>query len=270
MEVYSAPKISFSICPAAFFQSTLPLSNFRVIDKLLEFALGLLSTTQKHISPYNGIVNQKGNPMTTIYLIRHSKPLKVSHDFDDDNLQIQNEKTSLSIEGEKLAATKLSQAEFANLDALFSSSYVRAIQTAKYLAAKNDGLEIKVVSDLGERKFGVATWDELPDDFEHRQFLDENYKIGDGESQKEVRSRIYAAFLRILRDHPNQRVAIVSHAQALSCLLSAWCDIEIADHKPSYSLNGKVLLSGRHFNYCETFKLEFDGDNLIDIENLTI
>lgn len=30
--------------------------------------------------------------MTTIYLIRHSKPMKVNNNFNKDNLQLQNEK----------------------------------------------------------------------------------------------------------------------------------------------------------------------------------
>ena len=38
--------------------------------------------------------------MNTVYLIRHSKPLKVNNAFNNDNLQIQNEKSSLSIVGE--------------------------------------------------------------------------------------------------------------------------------------------------------------------------
>ena len=38
-----------------------------------------------------------------VYLIRHSKPLKVNNEFNNDNLQIQNEKSSLSIEGENIA-----------------------------------------------------------------------------------------------------------------------------------------------------------------------
>ena len=44
---------------------------------------------------------------TTIYLIRHSKPLKVNNNLNNDNLQIQNEKSSLSIEGEQIAKEKL-------------------------------------------------------------------------------------------------------------------------------------------------------------------
>ena len=128
--------------------------------------------------------------MNTLYLIRHSKPLKVNNTFNYDNLQIQNEKQSLSIEGEQIAQNKLNNTDLDNIDILFSSSYVRTIQTAKYLAEKNN-LEINIVSGLGERKFGISSWNELPEDFEIKQFLDENYKIGDGESQKEVRDRMY-------------------------------------------------------------------------------
>jgi len=89
--------------------------------------------------------------MTTIYLIRHSKTLKVNNEFNNDNLQIQNEKYSLSIEGEQIARERLSNDEFENIDNIYSSNYVRAIQTAKYIAEKNN-LEINIDSDLGERK----------------------------------------------------------------------------------------------------------------------
>ena len=61
-----------------------------------------------------------------------------------------------------------------NSDRLYSSNYVRAIQTAKYLSDKNN-LMINIISNLGERKFGVSSWDELPEDFGRRQFLDDNY-----------------------------------------------------------------------------------------------
>ena len=102
--------------------------------------------------------------MTTIYLIRHSKVFKVNNELSSDNLQVQNEKISLSIEGELLAQNKMSNTIFNNIDKLYSSNYVRTIQTAKYLADKNN-FEVNVVSDLGERKFGVFSWDELPEDF---------------------------------------------------------------------------------------------------------
>ena len=205
--------------------------------------------------------------MTTVYLIRHSKPLKVNNTLNNDSLQIQNEKSSLSIEGEQIAQEKLNRKEFENIDILFSSNYVRTIQTAKYISNKNN-LEINIVSDLGERKFGINSWDELPENFERKQFLDENYKIGHGESQKEVTNRMYSTIMKILNENGNKRIAIVSHATAISYLLKKWCNIEIVDDKMKYSFNNNILLDG-YFNYCETFKLEFDNDNnIINIEKL--
>ena len=207
--------------------------------------------------------------MTTIYLIRHSKPLKVNNSLNNDNLQIQNEKSSLSIEGEKIAKEKLSNNEFDNLDVLYSSSYVRAIQTSKYLTIKNE-LEINIISDLGERKFGIDSWDQLPENFERKQFLDENYKIGNGESQKEVSNRMLSAIKKILDENKNKRIGIVSHATAVSYLLKNWCNIQVVEDKLRYSCNINIILDG-YFNYCETFKLVFDDNNkIISIENIKL
>lgn len=205
--------------------------------------------------------------MTTVYLIRHSKSLKVNNDLNNYDLQIQNEKSCLSVEGEDIARERLSKIEFDNIDILFSSNYVRAIQTAKYLAVKNN-IEINVISNLGERKFGISSWNELPENFERKQFIDENYKIGNGESQKEVTDRMYNVIMKIINSNKDKKIAIVSHATAITYLLKKWCDIKIVDDKFRYSYNNKVLLDG-YFDYCETFKLELDDDNkVIDIKNI--
>lgn len=207
--------------------------------------------------------------MTTIYLIRHSKPMKVNNTFNKDNLQLQNEKSSLSIEGEQIAKEKLNKNEFDDIDIIFSSNYVRTIQTAKYLSEKNSA-EINAISDLGERKFGIDSWDELPDNFERKQFLDENYKLNNGENQKEVRDRMYSVIMKILNEYPNKRIAIVSHGTAISYLLKKWCDVNIVDDKLRYSFKNEIILDG-YFNYCETFRLVFDDENkLIDIKNIKL
>ena len=195
--------------------------------------------------------------------------MKVNNTFNKDNLQLQNEKSSLSIEGEQIAKEKLNKKEFDDIDIIFSSNYVRTIQTAKYLSEKNSA-EINVISDLGERKFGLDSWDELPDNFERKQFLDENYKLNNGENQNEVRNRMYSAIMKILNEYPNKRIAIVSHATAISYLLKKWCDVNIIDDKLRYSFKNEIVLDG-YFNYCETFKLVFDDENkLIDIKNIKL
>ena len=87
------------------------------------------------------------------------------------------------------------------------------------------------MSNLGERKFGIDSWNQLPENFERKQILDENYKIGTGENQKEVRDRMYFAIIKILNENKNKRIAIVSHATAISFLIKKWCDIEIINNK---------------------------------------
>ena len=207
--------------------------------------------------------------MTTIYLIRHSKPLKPNNTYTKDNLQLQNEKCILSIDGEEIARKAFDKDIFDNIDFVYASNYVRTIATAKYVAFKNN-VDVNIVDNLGERKFGITSWDELPENFERKQFLDENYKISNRKKKKEVRERMYSALMKILADNKGKNVVIVSHGTAISYLLKKWCVIDIYEDKLRYVFNEKILLNG-FFNYCETFKLSFDDDNkLINIENKTI
>ena len=181
-----------------------------------------------------------------IYLIRHSKPLKINNDKNIDSLQIQNEKQPLSIEGENIAREKLDIDELKNIDKLYSSSYVRAISTAKYIA-KNNNIEINVDTDFGERKFGINSWEELPANFGKKQFLDENYKTSFGE----------------------KKIAIVFHSTAMLFLLKTWCKITPNEEDFSYKFlfNNNIIFDNK-IDYCEVFKLTFDNEKLIDIKNI--
>ena len=50
--------------------------------------------------------------MTTIYFIRHSKPMKHTYLKNSDSLQLQNEKKILTVDGEKLAQEVSMNSEF--------------------------------------------------------------------------------------------------------------------------------------------------------------
>lgn len=79
---------------------------------------------------------------------------------------------------------------------------------------------------------------------------------------------MYSTIIKILEENINKRIAIVSHATAISYLLKKWCDIQVVDDKLRYSFNNNIILDG-YFNYCETFKLEFDDKNkIISIKNI--
>lgn len=199
--------------------------------------------------------------MTFVYLMRHSQALKSKDINNDDSLQMQNEKWPLSVEGENIARKKSFNYEFINFDVVFSSNYVRAISTAKYFA---DDI-VNIDESFDERKFGIDSWDDLPDNFEEMQFNDFDYKMKKGESLNEVIEREYRSLENILKHYKNRKILIVGHSTAFASLLSKWCDI---NYSGPYIFNQKVIFDGK-WNYCETFKLTFDDDNcLIDIENI--
>ena len=203
--------------------------------------------------------------MTTIYLMRHSMALKnINNDYNNESLQLQNEKMPLSIEGEELASNVSKESELQNIDVVISSNYVRAMATAKYISNANN-VNLIVNSVFGERKFGVNSFDELPSGFGLRQNNDENYKVGDGESQKEVRERVYKALIDVIDKYKDKRVVIVSHGSAILWLLKQWCDVNLVDKYVMF--NGKIILEDNVFN-CTTFKLEFDDKKLVNIDKV--
>ena len=90
------------------------------------------------------------NNLTYVYLIRHSEQLRIENNADE-NSQIANEKIVLSVEGEKKAEEISKLDELKNLNDIWSSSYARAIGTAKYIAKENN-IGIKLNNGLNERK----------------------------------------------------------------------------------------------------------------------
>ena len=208
---------------------------------------------------------------TIVYFIRHSKSLKVKTLNYNEHVQLQNEKAVLSVEGEKRAKLISELDELKNIDLVVSSNYVRAVATAKYIADKNN-LDIYIDEAFRERKQGITSWNELPLGFEYKQLYDENYKIGDGESQVEVRKRTTNAFNNILDNNIGKRIAIVFHGTAMICLLRNWCDINLIGVSTDFKINIKfnnLEIFNDKMNTPEIFKLEFnDRKELISIKNI--
>lgn len=199
--------------------------------------------------------------MTTVYLVRHSKTEKTNNALNSESLQLQNEKQLLSIDGEILAEDKMNNSNLKNIDVLYSSNYLRALGTAKYIA-RNNNLIINIHEGFGERKFGISNWNEIPEDFYDRQASEENYKIGNGESQVEVRERMYKALMEVLED--NKRIAIVTHSTAMLFLLMKWCNIT----KEHISYNDKIVADTKVDN-CDIFELTFNNNKeLVNIHKV--
>ena len=78
---------------------------------------------------------------TVVYLIRHSESTSKNNlkmISNSDSNQVQNEKSFLSVSGEKKAEELSKHPELQNIDAVYCSNYVRALETAKYIALENN------------------------------------------------------------------------------------------------------------------------------------
>jgi len=201
--------------------------------------------------------------ITTIYLMRHSIPFKEHKGTTNTNetILIENEKSPLSIAGEKLAEEKSLQDEFKNLDIVYSSNYVRAMATAKYFASANN-LKVNIDEVFNERIHGVDSWNDLPQEFELKQFNDENFKVGYGESQKEVQTRMFNGLMKVLNENKGKRIAIISHSTAIAFLLKKWCEVY---YDKDYKFNNISFFNGK-WEHLQSFKLEFKDNELMSIK----
>ena len=208
---------------------------------------------------------------TTIYLIRHSEPTpKVNLKFinSKDSSQIANEKVFLSVSGEKRAEELSKKEELQNIDAVYSSNYVRALGTAKYIALENNTI-INIDERLNERRIGEIG--ELSQkEFERLQKKDFDFKLSSGESFNQTKKRMIEAVKGILMFETGNRVAVVSHGTALTALLSTWCEIGYNyDEDIILSYNEKTIIDG-NWTAPHVIKVEFEGMSVKDIEYLNI
>ena len=150
---------------------------------------------------------------TIIYLIRHAETLEERGIRNtNEDTQLINEKEILSVQGEE-KAKKLSQnKELQNIDIIWSSSYTRAKETAKYIANSNN-LPINIDGNLNERKLGNLKElgefmkDKKTRDPSQEQLLDRKFKTTDGESAEDTRKRMTKFFDKILKEYKGKNIS---------------------------------------------------------------
>jgi len=206
--------------------------------------------------------------MTTVYLIRHSvKYPKSQYNFVnyDDDKNLYDEKTILSVIGEQRAEKLCSKKILDNVDVIYASNMVRSIATAKYLATRLNK-NINIDQRLNERRFGKQNSNDFEDWYE-RQYLYKDFKTEGGESQEDVQKRMLESLNEILNKYEGKEIAIFSHGYAITFLLLKWCKLinVTRDRKLTYEFNNKIILD-KIINAPELFKLTFDKDKLLDIE----
>ena len=211
--------------------------------------------------------------MTTIYLIRHSAKYDVykkigKFNSDEENLT-QYKNRTLSIEGEKRAEILGQEPELQNLDAVYCSTYIRSIETAKYLSEpQNLCLNIdKRFDEISEGDLETSEWVEAYD----RQYVERDLKFPNGESHNEVCKRFTEGFWETILENRGKRIAIVTHGCAMTCFMQPYIEFvkPVENDFKWISFKGKQIFKGR-YDVPEVFKLIVNEKNkeIIDIENI--
>lgn len=148
---------------------------------------------------------------TTIYLVRHCQPVE----------SVREEMIRpLTPKGKADAAQVTRCLWDKDIDAVYSSPYIRAIDTIRDFADKK-GLPIQTDPAFREREMGEE-WIEGEEWVlrNRNQWEDFNCPMSrGGESLRQVEARIRPAFDRALAAHPGGRIVIVGHGTAFSVLL---------------------------------------------------
>jgi broad specificity phosphatase PhoE len=100
-------------------------------------------------------------------------------------------------------------------DAVYSSDLRRAHETAEIVAAPH---HVPVIADEGLREIDVGAWSGLTRAEQEARFP--GVERPDGETREQHLARVLSAVERIARDHPGERLLIVSHGGTMRALRS--------------------------------------------------
>lgn len=153
---------------------------------------------------------------TRICFIRHGET-----DWNvDKRIQGQSD-TPLNETGRGQALAMAFNAAHHEFSDVYSSDLMRALDTAKMVAARR-GLEVRTLPQLRERHFGI--FQGLTTEEGLRRYpaadvwytaRDATYAFVTGESLLQFAERVKLAVDKLVRQHPNEMLAVVSHAGVL-------------------------------------------------------
>lgn len=151
--------------------------------------------------------------MVTVYFVRHAQP---------DPSCGYNPEFPLTEQGQRDALLVADVLKDKGITAVYSSSYLRAVQTVTPFA-EEAGLEINKEYRLRERTAGK--WQGAFEDYGayiSAQITDFGCKAEGGESLEEVRERCMEALQEITARHEGESIAVGIHGMALSAILRSF------------------------------------------------
>lgn len=184
----------------------------------------------------------------TVYMIRHAESVYKHGEERSRGLSEKGLRDALRVR-ELLAKEEI--------HLVFSSSYVRAVQTVQPLADAK-GLPVQLCEEFRERSIAgddvAAAWEQVVDAM-RRSFTDEDYALPGGESANEACRRAVPAMEELLMDFAGKRIAVGTHGRIMSAMLHQWD----ANYGFDFWQNASMP---------DVYKLSFDGGRLVDVERM--
>jgi len=165
--------------------------------------------------------------MTHLLLIRHA-----ANDWLNNRLAGWMPGVHLNERGRQQAEALARRLAPLPLAAVYSSPLERAVETAQFIAAPH-GLEVQIREALGETHFGELDGrplDEVRREevWKRSQIYPSGTRFPGGETMYEVQSRAVFALEEILQAHPQQIVAVVSHADVIRVVVAHYIGLPLA------------------------------------------
>jgi broad specificity phosphatase PhoE len=165
---------------------------------------------------------------TTIILVRHA-----AHDLLDRVLVGRTSDARLGAVGIKQAERLAAALVRSGVTDVKSSPQIRARQTAEPVAAML-GKPAEIVPEFDEADYGAwsgRTFESLQNDPDWKRWNSrrETCRPPGGESMHELQSRVLAGLSRLKKAHPDQCIAIVTHAEPARAAVLHYCGIPLSE-----------------------------------------
>ncbi len=180
---------------------------------------------------------------TTLILIRHGET-----PHNRDKRYQGHRDTSLTTEGKRQTREIALRLRDEPLDAIYSSDLKRTRYMAEVINNYHS-LKINILPELREIDFGdwegrthneiQREWRGLLDEWERKP---SQIKVPRGESIKDLAERIRSTIKKIVSNHPDQRVAIITHGGPIRIILMDALGLGLDDWWKTITSNGGISI----------------------------
>jgi broad specificity phosphatase PhoE len=179
---------------------------------------------------------------TRLFLIRHGSTVLTAEDRFAGSTDV-----ALSDEGREQARRLAERLRDENISAVYASPLGRTVETAQIIAAPH---QLEVVRRGGLREISHGRWEQMTRREVEEKFPEEaaaweedpyTFAPEGGESGLAVTARALPVLLEIVRAHPRQAVAVVSHKATIRLLLSSLLGFDPRRYRDNLDQNPAAL-----------------------------